>query len=184
MSRTEKARIKGQHLRSRITSVSTPFGGVGLKPVESERKVVRDVIVFLEDRRSLYVDYNLEVESEVVSSILKIREALTKGIERVEDGTPAAESFRRLQAECRQFLTRPSPDFCNIGDLGPRGRGGMDAGFFTELGILRRAFGTELARLAYLYDLDLSGDLETILPPEPQPDDATVAPRREKAPYY
>jgi hypothetical protein len=160
----KKARIKGQKLLSRLSSLSALGFGAGFKFQESEQGVVREVIIFLEDRRVLYVDYCLEVESEVVQSVLSIRKELTGALKRVKPDTPASNAFNIMRTECRRFLAGPRADFRNIGDRGPHGRAGMDAAFFEALGKLRAVFGQQLAELAALYNLDLSSDLETILP--------------------
>jgi len=121
----------------------------------------------------------LEVQDQVTDSLLEIRKELTSALKRVAPKSPAANSFEAMRAECRRFLSDPPPQFLNIGhDGGPRGRGGMDAGFFANLGKLRAAFGQQLAELAYLYDLDLSQELVSILPAEPQPDDEDTPERR------
>jgi hypothetical protein len=161
----KKARIKGQKLLSRLSSLSAFGFGMGFKFQESEQQVVREVIIFLEDRRVLYVDYRLEIESEVVHSAMEIRKELTAVLMRVKPDTPAANAFNIMRTECRRFLSGPRADFRNVGDRGPQGRPGMDAGFFEALGKLRAVFGQQLAELAALYELDLSADLETILPP-------------------
>jgi hypothetical protein len=170
-------RIEWQHLLSRLGGISTPFGGASLRLPESEKDVVRGVIVFLEDRRVLYENMYLEVPSQVVSSLLDIRKELTGGIKKVEADSPAAKSFKAMQAACRRFLTDTPADFPHIGD-GPKGRNGMDAGFFASLGALRAAFGQHLAELAYLYNVDLSEELAAILPAEPRDDDDDAPERR------
>jgi hypothetical protein len=167
----KKARIKAQALLSRLASLSVAGFGAGLKLPESERGVVREVIVFLEDRRVLYVDHHLEVKGQVIDSVLQIRKELTAALRRVEAKSPAAKVFEIMRAECRQFLTGAPADFPNIGNDGPHGRGGMDASFFAALGKLRAVFGQQLAEMAVLYDLDLSVELSTILPPQAKTDD-------------
>jgi len=161
----DKARIKGQNLLSRLSSLSAYGFGAGFRFQESEQGVVREVLIFLEDRRVLYVDYCLEVESEVVQSVLAIRKELTGALKRVKADTPAAHAFNIMRTECRRFLSGPRADFRNIGDRASHGRAGMDAAFFEALGRLRAVFGQQLAELAGMYELDLSAELETILPP-------------------
>ena len=173
----KKARIKGQHLLSRLGGFSSPFGGMTLRLPESERDVVRGVIVFLEDRRVLYSPHHLEISSQVVSSLLEIRKELTNALKRVSEESPAAKAFATMRAECRSFLTEDPPDFRHADHR--EWRGDMDAGFFAKLGQLRAAFGRHFAELAVLYDLDLSEDLRSILPPEPQADDEDASPDRK-----
>ncbi|MEH2624439.1 hypothetical protein V1292_002494 [Bradyrhizobium sp. AZCC 1719] len=178
MTTSEKVRIKGQELLSRLSSLSLLGFGIGVKFPEAERGVVREIIIFLEDRRVLYVNFNLEVESQVIDSVLSMRKELTSALKRVDSDSPAAKAFNSMRAECRRFLTSPRAGFPNIAGDGPRGRGGMDASFFESLGKLRTVFGLQLAGLAALYDLDLSPELETILPPPPDTDEEDDLERR------
>jgi hypothetical protein len=84
---------------------------------------------------------------------------------------------RAVAAACRRFLDEPYPSFEDIGQqrreprffreevdhyrLRPRTD---PAGFFTALGELRAFVGQQLAVLAALYEIDIEGDLATILP--------------------
>lgn len=179
MNQWRKDRIKGQHLLSRLGGFSSPLGGVSLRLPESERDVVRGVIIYLEDRRVLYVDMILEIPEQVTGSLLEIRKELTSAMKRVAANSPAAKSFEAMRAECRRFLSEPPPQFPNIGMASDTGsHRGMDAGFFANLGRLRSAFGQQLAELAYLYDLDLSDELASILPAIPKIDDEDAPERR------
>src|SRR5436305_1449125 len=142
----QRARIEAQNLLSRLGgfSASLTGGGISLKMPESEKAVVRELIISLENRRVLYVDYILEIEEQVVDSILEMRKELTASMKRVRKGTPAYSAFEVMRAECRRFLTGPFPQFPHAGRGLPQG-GGMNAGFFAALGILRASFGQQLA---------------------------------------
>lgn len=172
-----KARIKGQHLLSRLGGITIPgIGGASFKFPESERDVVRQVVIFFEDKRALYEDFALEIEDHVIQSLLQVRKELTDAMKRVSSKSPAYRGFELMRAECRQFLTGPRGEFRHVERHSPRG--GMDAGFFAALGKLRGVFGERLAELAYLYDVDIGAELARILPPEPQADDGDVTPER------
>jgi len=93
-----------RELASRLTGVSVPIFGVSWNPPESERKVVRDVLVFLEDRRALYNDFAHEIENEVGESVLRIRSELTDAIRRLSEDSEAASSFQAMRAACREYL--------------------------------------------------------------------------------
>jgi hypothetical protein len=177
-SARKKARIRGQDLLSRLGGVSASLtgGGISFKLRESERNVVREVLAALEDRRALYVDFDIEIEDQVVSSLMQIRKDLTDGLKRVVDGSPAAAGFRSMRAACREFLSEPHSN----PELGRRmGRHAREEdNFFAGLGKLRGVFGQQIAQLAYLYDLDVEKELASILPPEPQADDEDDAPER------
>ncbi len=147
-------KIHFKELASRLTGVSVPIFGVSWNPPEPERKVVRDVLVFLEDRRALYNDFAHEIEQEVAQSVLQIRSELTAAIRRLSEEAEAASSFRAMRAACREYLT-------STGHRHPRFFGSM-----AELGRLRAIFGMHVAYLAVKYGIDIEGDLATTIPLE------------------
>lgn len=164
---TKKGRIAAKSLASRLTGFSLPFFGVQWTPPADEREIVRALLTALEDRRVLFVPYHLEVVSQVASSLLQIREILTKSLQALSETSRAAGSVRAMRAACRRFLEEPAPDYRNLmrwhgGRLVDEEEGGPS--FFVALGELRATFGTHIAALAYQYDLDIEADLASILP--------------------
>jgi hypothetical protein len=55
--------MKFSEIASRLTVISTPFGGASWQPSETEIVAARRVIAFLEDRRVLYAPEEMEVAS-------------------------------------------------------------------------------------------------------------------------
>ena len=147
-------KITFREIASRITGLSTPVFGVSWNPPESERKIVRDVIVFLEDRRVLYNPFAIELEHEVTDSALEIREMLTDAIQRLPDNSQALSALRAMRAASRQYLDTTHGSF------------GYRSGFMVHLGRLRAIFGYHISHLAVNYGIDLEGDLASIVPPE------------------
>jgi hypothetical protein len=90
MSRIKGAPIKWKNLASRLTGLSGFGFGASWKAPEPDRDVVRSVINVLEDKRSLYVDYDLEIRDQVNQSLVEIRKVLTDGINRLSDSSLAA----------------------------------------------------------------------------------------------
>jgi hypothetical protein len=78
---TKKRRIAANSLAHRLTGFSLPFFGVQWTPPADERELVRGLLTALEDRRVLFVPHHLEVVSQVTSSVLQIREVLTKTLQ-------------------------------------------------------------------------------------------------------
>jgi hypothetical protein len=147
-------KIRFKELASRLTGVSLPVFGVSWNPPEPERKIVRETLVFLEDRRALYNDFAHEIEDQVAQSVLQIRTELTNAIRRLSEDAEAASSFRAMRAACREYLTDTS-------HRSPRFFGAM-----AELGRLRGIFGIHVAYLAIKYGIDIEGDLSSIIPLE------------------
>jgi hypothetical protein len=162
MAKLKKAVGTGKSLLNRIAGVS--FMGVGLswKAPELERKVIRDLITQLEDRRALYTNNEREGGSYVSQSVIRIREMLTEALIRLDEQSPAVTPIRMMRAACRQFLeTPPGSKYERFHSLEHA------AEFYSELGKLRSIFGQNLAVLSVLYDLKLEAELASILPPEP-----------------
>ncbi len=147
-------KIHFKDLASRLTGVSLPVFGVSWNPPEPERKVVRDMMVFLEDRRALYNDFAHEIEDQVAQSVLQIRSELTNALRRLPERAEAAPAFRAMRAACREYLT-------TVGHRSPRFFGAM-----AELGRLRGIFGVHIAYLAIKYGIDIEGELASTIPIE------------------
>jgi hypothetical protein len=164
---TQKSRIAANSLVHRLSGFSLPFFGVQWTPPADEREILRGLLTALEDRRVLFVPHHLEVVSQVTSSVLQMRETLTKTLQTLPETSRAAGSIRAMRAACRRFLEEPMPDFRNL----MRWHGGRHAddeegspSFFVALGELRATFGTHIAVLAYQYGLDVEPELASILP--------------------
>lgn len=162
-----KGRIAAKSLAHRLTGFSLPFFGVQWTPPADERDIVRGLLTALEDRRVLFVPHHLEVVSHVTSSVLQIREILTKTLQALPEISRAASFIRAMRAACRRFLEEPALDFRNLVQWhGPRHRDDEEGSrsFFVAMGELRATFGTHIAALAYQYGLDIESDLSSILP--------------------
>jgi signal transduction histidine kinase len=153
-------KVHFKDLLLRLTGITVPIFGVSWLPPEPERKIVRDILVFLEDRRALYNDFAHEIEDQVTQSILQIRSELTNAIRRLPDKSKATESLRAMRAACRQYIDDTHNQWSH-----------HCFGSMAELGRLRATFGIHVACLALQYGIDVEGDLASILPPKPLPED-------------
>jgi hypothetical protein len=144
---------KFTELATHLTGFNIPVFGVSWQPPEAQRKVIRDLLVFLEDRRVLYNPYSWEVEHEVIDSVMRIREELTAAIRRLPDDALSVSWLRAMRIACRTFL--------NSGRMPFRGD---RSSIFLELGQLRALFGTHLAFLSAHFGIDLEPDLLSIVP--------------------
>ena len=59
-----------EEILSRLTGISVPLFGVQWNPPTSEVTIARRIIRFLEDRRVLYNDYELEIPNHCVQSVI------------------------------------------------------------------------------------------------------------------
>ena len=141
-----------KELASRLNGVQIPIFGVQWVPTEPERKVVRDVLTFLEDRRVLYNPGAWEMEGHVTESVLRIRETLTDAIQRLGEDSKAVPAMRAMRAACREYLNQSRERYSHD--------------FSIDLGRLRALFGLQIAFLAIQYGVDLEEELAAIIPPE------------------
>jgi hypothetical protein len=70
--------MRFSEMATRLTGFSVPLFGVSWQPPKSDVAVAKGLIVFLEDRRVLFNPYHAEVEQHVISSLLEIRQELTR----------------------------------------------------------------------------------------------------------
>ena len=147
----------------RITGISTPLGGISLgDPGPGDGETVRRFLVFLEDRRVLYNAMNLEVISQVHRSIHEIREQCTKTFQALGPKAFAVLPLRTIREASRRFHDDENEAF-RFFDRGWSHREGRP-GFFVALGSYRATVGLQAALLAAHYDIDIEGDLASILP--------------------
>jgi len=148
-------KIAFKEIAARITGVSVPIFGISWTPPTSEREVVRNVFVFLEDRRALYNDFAHEIERDVAESVLAIREELTDALKRLPEKSEAVPCLKSMRAACREYL-----------DSTQSRRIGGFFSFMTELGKLRAMIGVQVAYLAVKYGIDVDGELLRVMPPD------------------
>ena len=149
----------------RITGISAPFGGITwADPGPSDAQLVRELIIFLEDRRVLYNAHDLEVVSQVERSIHQIREQCTKTLQALPPKAFAVIPIRSIREASRRFHDDQQEEFRFFHFDGARRSREGTPGFFVALGGLRAIVGMQVAQLAAHYDIDIEGDLAAILP--------------------
>jgi hypothetical protein len=160
MRRAERVTAKTAR---RITGISTPFGGLSWSdPGPSEAEVVRKFLLFMEDRRALYIPLDYEVLQHVRASIDQIRAECTKTLQQLGPKAFATPPIRAIRQAARGFQDDQARAF-RFFDHGPQGHEGGPA-FYTALGVLRAIVGQQVALLAAHYDIDVEGDLAAVLP--------------------
>lgn len=88
----------------RITSIGTPWFGVGWEYRESDADVARRVLSFLEDRRMLYEPLNAQIFFYVGQSAAEIRQMLTQELGAAPVGEQLSESLKAVRAALRKFM--------------------------------------------------------------------------------
>jgi len=173
--------VKFSEVASRMTGFSSPVFGVSWQPPAPDVAIARRVIAFLEDRRVLYVPYEVEIPEHCIESVIRIRDFLTSLLGEHAMGKDLEVSLRNMRAACRKFMT--GVDTWTGGAIGrtvgildtkagtytsipPTGIHMDDVNFNQALGELRGVFGILLGLLAIKYGLDIEPGLDSILPDE------------------
>jgi hypothetical protein len=111
---------------------------------------------------------DLEEVSQVEHSIHEIREQCTKTLQALPAKAFAVPPIRAIREAGRRFHTDQNEEFrfFDRGEYHERGehRRRGSPGFFTALGAYRATVGQQVALLAGHYDIDIEGDLASVLP--------------------
>jgi hypothetical protein len=161
MSKSEKIKLRGRELATRLTGISTPIGGMSWKPPVDERDKARRLLVYLAGQRALHYPYNKEIGAFVVQSVLDTRERITRDLKALSMDSLLRETLRAMQAICRKFLDENQSPSAGYGWP-------YEAQLLSTLGELRALFGIHIARIACAYDLEVDACLGGVLPPEPE----------------
>jgi hypothetical protein len=139
--------------RPRLTGLSILLAGASWDWTESERDAVRDLVIFLEDRRALSAPHHREYSEHVIASVLEIRAELTKTLQRMPESAKSASLLRDMRSACSVFLDAIGAE----GWVPPHE-------FSERLGELRGVFGVNLAVLVEKFGIEIHGPLQSILP--------------------
>jgi hypothetical protein len=141
-----------------ITGISTPFVGISWDLSNTEKEIIRNLFIFLENRRVLFNPYELEDPRWVVKSIIQIRAYLTKVLQQLDDSSNLNNYIKPMRASCRKFLDKHSK---------PKFNGFIErAEIFAGLGEVRAMFGSYLKDLCKRFNIDVEKDLASIFPIE------------------
>jgi hypothetical protein len=143
--------VRFKDLASRITGVSIPVFGISWNPPETEREIVRQMFIILEDRRALYNDYACQIEHEVAHSALEF----TAALKRLPETSEATSSFKAMRAGCPGYLDHSWQRY----GMGP-------LSFIGHLGRLRAIISVHVAYLAVKDGIDLDAELVRVIPIE------------------
>jgi hypothetical protein len=159
--------VKLKDIWSRLTGISVSVVGVSWQPTESETVAARRVVAFLEDRRVLFAPDELEVPGHCVESVVMIRQQLTSEIGKLDPKSPLGQNLRAMRAACRKFLEDVDANRRERVILFANQHGHWASWkFYSALGELRGVFGVHLAVIVASFQLDIEGQLASILPAE------------------
>jgi len=154
----KRRKVGYKAIAKRITGISLGPFGVSWTPSENKREIIRKLIVFLEDRRVLFVPYHMEFGPWVVESVLEIRKELTQTLKQFPDDDPTSQVLRTMRAACRKFLQEYDSSKPRIYGF-PYGMG-----LAIHIGELRAVIGLILAQLCSAYKIGVESELASIFP--------------------
>jgi len=156
-----------KEIANKLTGFSIPIFGVSWTPAQLEINVAKKVILFLEDKRVLYVVYELESPQHCITSVIQIREFLTTQMFDLGDKSELAHILRAMRSVCRKFLDSVQGQY-----YFDKGRGRIDHNlgmggelhFYNAMGELRATIGILIAKIIVMHGLNFEGDLINIIP--------------------
>jgi hypothetical protein len=159
--------MKFSEVARRLTGISCPIFGVSWDPGVAKVTSARRVLTYLEDRRVLFVPFEVEMPEHCVDSILDIRRFLTAELGQLDDkDDDVAPHLRAMRASCREFLDRVATLDGGPGAFRRPFYGSQEWMFNQALGELRGVFGVHVAQLSAKFGIDIEDDLAVILPAE------------------
>ncbi len=152
-----------KEIANKITGFSFPIFGISWNPSKPEIEVARKVITFLEDRRVLYIVYELESPKYCAESVIKIREFLTEQLFELDTKSEFATTLRAMRSACRKFLNTIQGQY--YFDRSNRDFGmGEQIHFYNAMGELRATIGVLIGKIIVMHGLDFEGQLISIIP--------------------
>jgi len=152
-----------KEIASKITGFSFPLFGLSWNPSKPEIEIARNLITFLEDRRVLYVIYELETPSHCTESVIKIREFITEQLFLLDPKSELSNTLRGIRNACRKFLNNIQPQYYfdkSISDFGM----GEKIHFYNAMGELRATIGVLIGKIIIMHGINFEGQLLNIIP--------------------
>ena len=151
--------MKFERIYKNITGLSCPIFGIQWNAPPIEANEAKKVVLFLEDKRVLFENANMEDAGHCAQSVLDIRFELTKGLQALPSGSNLAKSLKRMRKACQEFSN----------SLGHPKFSQFDYPVQTsilerELFKLRQKIGVAVAEMAVAYGLDIDDGLAVIIP--------------------
>jgi len=96
MSKSERTKLKGRELVTRLIGISTPIGGVDWNPPDDERDKAGQVLAHLAGQQVLWDLYDKTMGPSVAQSILGVREWLSRGLKGVPRDSVLREGLQGM----------------------------------------------------------------------------------------
>ncbi|MEW5819425.1 MAG: hypothetical protein AB1782_04480 [Cyanobacteriota bacterium] len=140
----------------KFTEFSIPFAGSGMSlvPAKSELKIAQNLIAFLEEQEVLYNCYKLEDKNIIAELVTELRKRFISDLQKIDKTSPLSKSILAMRIACKKYLD-DTKNLC-----------ASDEKYFLYLGFLRGILGIHIANICAKYEIGLSSNLASIMPPE------------------
>jgi len=152
-----------KEIAGKITGFSFPLFGISWDPPKLEIEVAKKVITFLEDKRVLYVVYELESPSHCAQSVIKIREFITEQLFDLDPKSELTTTLKGMRSACRNFLNTIQAQYY-FNKLNRDFGMGEQIHFYNAMGELRATVGIFIGKILVMYGLDCENELIKIIP--------------------
>lgn len=145
-------------MKARPTGIGAFGFSVNWETVSGDADVARRVVNFLENRRVLFGDRQLEHEMSCLASAIEVRGYLTSELNNATPGKSLDASLRAMRVAFREFADA-------AGTHAQYFRRDSEH-FYKAIEKMRTLVGLHLAVIAHQYHLAVEPDLAQIFPPE------------------
>jgi len=136
---------------------------------KTRKRAITKVITFLEDRRVLYVVYELESPRHCAESVIKIRDFLTEQLFDLNTKSELGVTLKAMRSACRKFLNTIQNAYY-YDKMNHHFGMGEEIHFYNAMGELRATMGILIGKILVQHGIDCEGQLIEILPLEQEED--------------
>lgn len=156
--------MKFEKIVKNITGISCPIFGISWNPSKADVQLAKEVIIYLEARRVLYVPSEMEVPEHCISSVIEIRNFLTSQLMNISQNSDLYKYVSAMRVSCNKFLEKCDFKRKDVIDFGGNWGHWASWYFASSLGEMRGVFGIMILQIASCYGLNVEDDLASIMP--------------------
>lgn len=156
--------MKFEKIIKNITGISCPIFGISWNPPKSEIQIAKEIIIYLEEKRVLYVPSEMEVPEHCITSVIEIRNFLTNQMMNINQNSPLYNYVSAMRKSCNKFLQKCNFRKQEVIDYGGHWGHWASWYFASALGEMRGVFGIMILQIASSYGLSVENDLASIIP--------------------
>lgn len=156
--------MKFEEIFRNITGISCPIFGISWNPSKSEVQIAKEIIIFLEPRRVLYVPSEMKVPEHCISSVIEIRNFFTNQMMTINQKSKLYSYVSAMRLACNKFLNKCDFKHNDVIEYGGSWGHWASWYFASALGEMRGVFGIMILQIASAYGLNVEDSLASIMP--------------------